>query len=647
METNHKLVALLTDTLPAEVPIIYSNKTMFDYVKNNIVKWDSIKFVDGDINKKILKATVPYNFLVNKNDHEKRKIGLLHPLAQLQLTKFVEEFESLIINYFLHNSIFSIRYPKGVNNFVLKIPHKFISETNWILDSTNENYENISDEFIKNYFNLSRFPRITDFYKSYYLKHLELKYTFLTKLDFQQCFDSIYTHSIDWAYLGDKEVAKDNLDNTYERFSGLLDRITQTINYNETNGILVGPEFSRIIAEFVLTRIDNILYSNLLSMGIIFKRDYEIVRFIDDIFIFHNDQNIGDEIEKQIKIIGMDYKLSINQNKKTCETRPFLRSHLWVPKIKKELQVVFDNLINKRVETNSFYYDNFYQNIRVLIHEYNDHNKYIVSYAISSFERKVEKIIRNVETSKDSDMLYFHYAKLMDLLVFLLTYSLKSENVLKLCRIIIMLKKSAEKSNYDLDDLIFLKLFNILKYNENKFNDLLNLIVILTFNKNDLPSNYLVKILGGNKGYFPISVITFYIINKKDGKEYYSDVVREINKYIHEYILEIKTRFSLANKRNSDDSQYDEIDGVLTSEYFYLIHDIYSSGILNLQNEKELKKILKKISMSKTTKGMGMYNLFLDYVRDFDKPFMNWNADSNEIVKDIFIMKYKKVFSYD
>ena len=58
----------------------------------------------------------------------------------------------------------------------------------------------------------------------------------------------------------------------------------QRVNYNETNGIIVGPEISRIFAEIILQRIDVNVVNRLkqspylLTLG----RDYEVRRYIDD-----------------------------------------------------------------------------------------------------------------------------------------------------------------------------------------------------------------------------------------------------------------------------------------------------------------------------------------------------------------------------
>ena len=47
----------------------------------------------------------------------------------------------------------------------------------------------------------------------------------------------------------------------------------QEMNYNETNGIVIGPEFSRIFAEVILQQIDTSVERELLKLGYIHKVD--------------------------------------------------------------------------------------------------------------------------------------------------------------------------------------------------------------------------------------------------------------------------------------------------------------------------------------------------------------------------------------
>src|SRR3546814_6195653 len=73
----------------------------------------------------------------------------------------------------------------------------------------------------------------------------------------------------------------------------------QRANYNETNGIVVGPEFSRVFAEIILQRVDQKVIANLAVNGLVFNRDYEIRRYVDDFFVFSNATEILDKVESR------------------------------------------------------------------------------------------------------------------------------------------------------------------------------------------------------------------------------------------------------------------------------------------------------------------------------------------------------------
>lgn len=111
------------------------------------------------------------------------------------------------------------------------------------------------------------------------------KYNKLLKLDISKCFDSIYTHSLAWAILG-KDVAKSKIGITNQTFAGEFDRFMQVINYKETNGIIIGPEFSRIFAELILQNVDIRLEEKLSEERHYHRQDYQIFRYVDDFFFF-------------------------------------------------------------------------------------------------------------------------------------------------------------------------------------------------------------------------------------------------------------------------------------------------------------------------------------------------------------------------
>ena len=66
-----------------------------------------------------------------------------------------------------------------------------------------------------------------------------------------------------------------------------IDRILQNINARTSNGIVVGPEFSRMIAEILLQKIDMSVHSMLLNMGVVNGEKYNVYRYVDDIQMIH------------------------------------------------------------------------------------------------------------------------------------------------------------------------------------------------------------------------------------------------------------------------------------------------------------------------------------------------------------------------
>lgn len=269
MKEIDSIAYILTDVLPNELPLIFSNKIYYDFLVNN----SSFISSKEEYSKMVKGGTIPILFNISKNDSGYRIISLMHPYMQMVVAKFMYDYSNLITIYFQQNKLFSIRAPISLNDKVIAIREREIEEIRSIIDPCQEEYDFKFEPIRTHFFNLSSCAKITDFYKSYKLKDLEIKYRFMMKMDILNCFGSIYTHSVDWAYLGDKEVAKNNI-NKKNRFSSNIDLIMQNMNYKETNGILVGPEFSRLFAEVIFTELDNQIYDSLKGEKIYYKKDY-------------------------------------------------------------------------------------------------------------------------------------------------------------------------------------------------------------------------------------------------------------------------------------------------------------------------------------------------------------------------------------
>ena len=96
----------------------------------------------------------------------------------------------------------------------------------------------------------------------------------------------------------------------------------QNINHGETNGILIGSEFARIFAEILLQQIDKIVAKELEIEKIWFKKHYEIFRYVDDFYIFYNDEKDKNKIIDLYRHNLKEHKLHINEYKTVNYTKP-------------------------------------------------------------------------------------------------------------------------------------------------------------------------------------------------------------------------------------------------------------------------------------------------------------------------------------
>lgn len=103
---------LITETLPYETPIIFSNDGLYNRIKNienssdfekQLIK--SIVFGDNHLLK--YKSTKPYLYKIRKNSLEYRRLALLHPLSQWKVREFYKDYSKLIL-YYCNNSPASI-----------------------------------------------------------------------------------------------------------------------------------------------------------------------------------------------------------------------------------------------------------------------------------------------------------------------------------------------------------------------------------------------------------------------------------------------------------------------------------------------------------------------------------------------------------
>jgi hypothetical protein len=92
------------------------------------------------------------------------------------------------------------------------------------------------------------------------ISFIEATADWIAKADISRFYHSIYTHSLAWAAYG-KEKYKSSPKTYLGSLADRLDAITRSCNRNQTIGIPVGPETSRILADIISSRIRNSLLS--------------------------------------------------------------------------------------------------------------------------------------------------------------------------------------------------------------------------------------------------------------------------------------------------------------------------------------------------------------------------------------------------
>jgi hypothetical protein len=315
---NDFLRALLTDTLPYEVPLLFSN---YGYYRRLHEKADST--LRDNCKLDLLpknKWAVPYSYNIKKDSLDFRTLSVAHPAVQRDFCEIYEQYNQLIIGL-CSRSTYSLRYPVKVATRYYERPRVAKSSVTEVAVEVEEDGFSQQEKHASSFFSYQRYNLIHKFYESPAFHGLEKKFKHLRRLDISKCFNHIYTHSISWA-AKNKEYGKEFKG--ADTFEGQFDHLMQLSNYNETNGIIIGPEISRIFAEIILQSIDVSVDRLLLAENYLAGRDYDIRRYVDDYFVFATDDRLLDTIQSTLAKQLSRFKLYLNTAKTLSQRRPFV-----------------------------------------------------------------------------------------------------------------------------------------------------------------------------------------------------------------------------------------------------------------------------------------------------------------------------------
>ena len=404
IDLKNKYRVLLTEVLPYELPLMLNNEAFYLNMQDDNLRSLFIDVFSGVIKKK--SWSIPFDYDIRRVGGERsRKMSIMHPITQLDCVEHYAKYDTYMINLCSH-SPFSIRYINKIARCVF--PKKDEQETleNGI-ERHVELFDDENDLRYRSYFSYKKYDLVYKFFESGDNLRLEQKYPHMMVIDIAGCFYHIYTHSIAWAIKG-KPFAKSNVGRA--SFENDFDTLMQHTNYNETNGIIVGPEISRIFAEIILQSVDlDIMKYIKEQYNYRLGHDYEIRRYVDDSFIYAKSHEILENIHFAYQEKLAFYKLEINKSKVEFFNRPFTtgisdaKRHInrMVEEFKeKYLKTNEDERYTKIIRKDMNVFTSFVKQFRSITHQFHQNYGALNKYTLTLLLRQIRSESKRVPSQE-------------------------------------------------------------------------------------------------------------------------------------------------------------------------------------------------------------------------------------------------------
>jgi hypothetical protein len=275
--------------LPKELPPVFVSRDFGQHARALLTEWSATGQIPTQYHKfselKGVKSTDPELYSVPKGGRERRFFHITHPAPQALL--------SLII------------------------------ATNWKEISTWLRRAKYSFGPLRIVANADRAVADIEFAKHQVHKELIESYSnWIVKSDITRFYPSIYTHSIPWAAYG-KENVKKNIKKYLGTLADGIDILLRKCNRDQTVGIPIGPDTSRIVSEIVSAYVDQQIFeTSKLSIS-------DADRLQDDWLVgspsLERAEFLLSKIQQAYQRLGLD----INGNKTTIEHLQSVRHPPW------------------------------------------------------------------------------------------------------------------------------------------------------------------------------------------------------------------------------------------------------------------------------------------------------------------------------
>lgn len=621
-----KLRTLLTDVLPYELPLWYTNYKMNTAFTEKLEYYETISGLRSTSRTDDL---IAHDYKVFRGETKApRNLSIVHPFAQLRVCDFYHDYDDLI-EYYCGKSKKSLRFPyKKVTKFYGKLNKD---------EEGRDGVEMVQDDLptASSYFKYLKYPFLYRFFESYEYHKLEKRFNNMMQVDISKCFPSIYTHTIGWA-TKTKRIAKNKQNGA---FDGDFDNLMQNLNYRETNGIVVGPEVSRIFSEIILQQIDVDIIDALsknhdLKDGI----HYDFRRYVDDYFVFYRDDQVGKKVFSEISNSLQEYKLHLNEAKTIYAKRPFTTQiSLAKDGLKSTVKEIYSNRFDKDGGLRKVYspYREANQVISKLkntIASYNVEYQSISNYLISALEKRLKSFFYKLSSVEIIEEYHVNWLLVdLDVIFFVHAMDIRIRTTDKLAKLINYVLSHTATFDRNYKDIVDKKIFDQVRQAIDIFIhakgeiyglETLNLLVILTLlpdkyklNKTILKTYYDSVKGGSGRQDLYFRWVTFMLYVKDDP---------DLTNMKAELILEAKAAI------------LSDLDGFKSSQYFLLFFDFMACPEIP---KAEREAIICRV---KSKYGMSFNQIKADYIlkNEFVVPWKDKNYLQNTLSKREFTFAY-------
>ena len=154
---------------------------------------------------------------------------------------------------------------------------------------------------------------------------------YIVKIDVSRFYPSIYTHSIAWAVHGKQQSKSDRVTQSAKTFANKLDYIVRQAQDQQTIGIPVGPDTSRIISELVACAVD-------LEFTVQVNPSVVGARLVDDVYLGAASVDDAENLLSAYRNSLRQYELDINESKTSIFEARYDLEPFWPVSIRRELE---------------------------------------------------------------------------------------------------------------------------------------------------------------------------------------------------------------------------------------------------------------------------------------------------------------------